>query len=134
MIVLRSKMVPLEDIQGRFYRFKSRSMLRFEHAYSRCYRRRTQPPASRPRCCAKKVGLCKIHDSDYLKFKQFSHRLRSTPPVYLDVKRSRRLCAYPPNTEEGLCNPTSSSKPPRMVSRRYYPIFYYITKVFIPKD
>ena len=39
-------------------------MLRFGHAYSRCHRRHTQPHGPRPRYCARKVGLCKCHDSD----------------------------------------------------------------------
>ena len=40
-------------------------MLRFGHACSRCHRRRTQAPGSRPRYCARKVGLCKSHDSEF---------------------------------------------------------------------
>lgn len=59
-------------------------MLGFGHADSRCPRHRAQPHGPRPKYCARKVGLCKSDDGQYLNFKQSSANIK--PPDYLHVE------------------------------------------------
>jgi hypothetical protein len=73
-------------------------MLGFQHAYSRSQRRRAQPHGPRPRYCARKVGLCEGHDSEYFKNLDI-HQLRLNPLDYLDAEGKQRLRPYIPNTE-----------------------------------
>ena len=128
-----NKMVPLKDIQGKVYKFKSRSecfdsgMLALD--VTDVVRRHMVLVVD---IVPGKLDCVKVMTvSTQI---QTSHLLRSTSPDHLDIKGSRRLYPYRSNTEEGLCNPASTSKLPRMVSRKRCSSPYYTAKVFISKD